>query len=419
MKKLIFMLACAFAATPKLTAQVLITELLNYGSTTQALTTASGGIWVSHSGTAGSLSYDGSQSLSMATYRCGAATGGAISFSAALTEDANTAFAAQTSGKTYGAFLLRLTTGSTTGNYFAHFMNGPSSLLCRVGAKIDGSNNVAFTFAKSTGTILSTPFSFALNTTYLVVVKLEVVSGATNDIGSLFVLSTYQATEPGTPTLSATDGTDIAPAAFAVRQSTNMGTGLIDGISVAKTWSEALPIELLGFSARAGEKNSLLSWQTASETQTAHFDIQRSPDAQTWQSIGEVKATGESHETKTYTFTDENPLPVSYYRLRSVDFDGAAQFSNIERVARGSSTKAPYILPTNVADETTVVFESETEKEATIAIFDLTGRQVFNQTIAVEKGENRLPLNLGTLPTGAYSLQILGENAVPARFVKI
>ena len=181
----------------------------------------------------------------------------------------------------------------------------------------------------------------------------------------------------------------------------------------------ALPSELIKFQVSENLLAIRLTWQTATETNTSHFQIQRSADAENWQTIGEVKAAGESRETKNYSFTDENPLPISYYRLRSVDFDGAEQFSQVERVERQGATKAPYVLPTNVENETTVVFESELERDADVLIFDMMGRQVFSQAVAIQKGENRQPLDLGSLPKGAYTLQVSGNESAPARFVKM
>ena len=190
----------------------------------------------------------------------------------------------------------------------------------------------------------------------------------------------------------------------------------LDDISISNT---VLPVELKSFNVSQVQEGNKIEWQTASETNVSHFDIQRSVDAQKWESIGEVKAASNSREEKNYSFTDENPLPISYYRLRSVDFDGAEQFSQVVRVERAGSNKAPYVLPTNVENETTVIFESEIERETTIVIFDMNGKQLFTQAVSVEKGENRLPLNLSNLPQGAYTLRVMDGQSAPARFVKI
>ena len=190
-------------------------------------------------------------------------------------------------------------------------------------------------------------------------------------------------------------------------------------VDVTLAATVALPMELTSFSAIRMSNSNKILWQTATETGVSHFEIQRSLNAENWQTIGEVKAAGESREILDYSFTDEKPLPISYYRLRSVDFDGAEQFSGIERVERVGETKAPYVLPTNVENETTVVFESELERESKIVIFDMTGRMMFTQKVSIQKGENSMSLELGNLPKGAYALRIDGEKASPSRFMKI
>ena len=83
------------------------------------------------------------------------------------------------------------------------------------------------------------------------------------------------------------------------------------------TVTTALPAEFIFFNATSTMSNNALSWQTASEHNNSHFDIERSPDANTWEKIGQLSGRGNSLETNNYQFTDTRPLNgINYYRLK-------------------------------------------------------------------------------------------------------
>jgi hypothetical protein len=96
-----------------------------------------------------------------------------------------------------------------------------------------------------------------------------------------------------------------------------------------------LPVELLSFSAqRAGEKEVVLTWQTASEVNNNHFDIERSIGGSDFQKIGTIAGAGNSTSLLQYNFYDEHPAyGINYYRLKQIDYDGNFSYSGIEAVA--------------------------------------------------------------------------------------
>lgn len=85
-----------------------------------------------------------------------------------------------------------------------------------------------------------------------------------------------------------------------------------------------LPLELLSFDAACKGAAVALSWGTATEIQSDRFIIERSPDGISFESIGTVKAAGNSTGNTSYIYSDEQPMPgTSYYRLREQDLDGS------------------------------------------------------------------------------------------------
>lgn len=221
--------------------QLLFEENFSYG--VGSLLTANG--WTAHSGagtnavstTAASISYTGYLSSGIGDEVSLVASG----------EDVNKGFTPQTTGSFYSSFLVNVTSTSATGDYFFHL--GPSALgtafKARVFVKNDGGTNLAFGITHTGGSSnppVYTAFNYALNTTYLIVVKYTFVDGTANDIVSLIINPVIGGTEP-TATVTAADPSQSDPVdmgTVALRQGTTANTVNVklDGIRVGSTWGD-------------------------------------------------------------------------------------------------------------------------------------------------------------------------------------
>jgi hypothetical protein len=199
--------------------------------------------WVGHSGTgtnnivttAPTISYSGYISSGVGNEVTLLATG----------QDVHKTFTAQNTGSVYAVLLAKVTATSTTGDYFFHL--GPNTIGTnfrgRLFVKKDASDNLAFGIAHS-GTANYSQFDYALNQVYLIVLKYTFVSGAANDVVSIYINPTPGSSEPSsgwiTNTDTPTDPIDIG--AVALRQGTagNLVNAIVDGIRVATTWAEAV-----------------------------------------------------------------------------------------------------------------------------------------------------------------------------------
>ena len=142
--------------------------------------------------------------------------------------------------------MVNVSDASTTapGGYFFHIGPDPigTTFRGRVWAvRKTASNNLAFGISKASNTeVALTPFSFALNTTYLIVLKYTIVDGDTNDTASIIVSSVVPASEPA-PSATATDvtATDIAPGTVALRQgaTATAPTVRVDGIRIGTSFA--------------------------------------------------------------------------------------------------------------------------------------------------------------------------------------
>lgn len=86
-----------------------------------------------------------------------------------------------------------------------------------------------------------------------------------------------------------------------------------------------LPVELTQFSATCSEYTTNINWQTASEHNSAYFEVLNSRDGESWNSIATVDAAGNSSEAINYSISDNTDATTVYYKLNQVDKDGKSK----------------------------------------------------------------------------------------------
>jgi len=160
-------------------------------------------------------------------------------------EDDNHVFTIQTAGVIYTAFMVNITT--TAAGYFFHLGGDPIGTSYRGRIFMDATNHFGVSVGSNTGTFSAATYS--PGTTYLLVLKYEIVSGTNNDIVSLFVLdSAIPPVEPAIPTIGPlTDAaiSDISPGSVAIRQFNSSQNLIIDGIRTGLSWTDVLPAAIV------------------------------------------------------------------------------------------------------------------------------------------------------------------------------
>lgn len=69
--------------------------------------------------------------------------------------------------------------------------------------------------------------------------------------------------------------------------------------------------------------NPQITWETSTEVNSDHFEVERTLDGKTFMTVGRITAKGNSNVPQGYTFIDANaPAGRVYYRLKEIDRDG-------------------------------------------------------------------------------------------------
>ena len=108
----------------------------------------------------------------------------------------------------------------------------------------------------------------------------------------------------------------------------DLSGGIFSGIC----FFQYLPIELLYWEAKRVDDRVLMDWATASETNNDYFAVERSTNGKGFHQLGIVDGSGNSTDTRVYSYTDFIPYSENYYRLSQHDYDGKIQLSEIRYV---------------------------------------------------------------------------------------
>lgn len=183
-----------------------------------------------------------------------------------------------------------------------------------------------------------------------------------------------------------------------------------------------LPVELLSFDAEAKPAHVDVLWSTATERNSAWFDVQRSADGERFIDLGRVGAAGESQGPLDYVFKDMAPLEgISYYRLQQVDRDGQSTLSQVVPVQYRRDPRALELYPNPADANIRVQFDMADDGLVRWRISDASGRVALTGTTGSNKGRNGFDIDLQVLDAGTYTLQLMDQHGGPvgtARFVK-
>jgi hypothetical protein len=176
-----------------------------------------------------------------------------------------------------------------------------------------------------------------------------------------------------------------------------------------------LPVVLTALTAQAVQnRDALLTWTTASEVNSAYFEVERSLNGTSYTKIGQLAAKGNSTIASNYTFTDANVAARAtgavYYRLRQVDLDATASYSPVRTVSFTKVAAVALSLYPNPAQNATTLDVSALPATGTyqVLVLDATGRAV--RTVSVGGGQLQT-LSLTDLASGTYQVLVTGTLA--------
>ncbi len=169
-----------------------------------------------------------------------------------------------------------------------------------------------------------------------------------------------------------------------------------------------LPVEMLSFKGKQQENYNFISWSTASEINSSHFELQRSIDGRNFVTISKITAAGNTTQVQQYGYKDYAVSQSAYYRLKVVDLDGSYEWSDIIFVTQ--TDKAALLAYPNPTATGMFNIRLAKAEEVSIQVSDISGRIIplsFIRTGSEFRPETALQPGVYIIRTGARASDVI------------
>jgi hypothetical protein len=190
----------------------------------------------------------------------------------------------------------------------------------------------------------------------------------------------------------------------------------LTGITDFSSWTLSTPLNVLPVAfgnIKAFEQGNdiIVQWEILTELNASMYNIQRSSDGNSFNTIGYVTAAGSSR----YSFADHQPLAGNnYYRLQIVDLDNSSKLSRVVKINTIKGKPAIAIFPNPATGQQFTLQLNNLEKG--IYYYDLftnSGQKIYSGTINHAGGSSAETLQLpATATSGLYQLRIRSKTSI-------
>jgi hypothetical protein len=166
-----------------------------------------------------------------------------------------------------------------------------------------------------------------------------------------------------------------------------------------------LGTNLLSFRGEKENSRNRLDWTVDNNDDLPSFVLERSANG--YANFSDIGTIFSVEGINNYHFFDELPLPLSYYRLRSVLPDGSFTYSNTVVLER---EKSPYkdilVYPNPTRNNMTIELNALEAAEVELQVFNVLGQSLQRINLQVQVGLNRWELNMQDYASGMYILAL-------------
>jgi hypothetical protein len=161
-----------------------------------------------------------------------------------------------------------------------------------------------------------------------------------------------------------------------------------------------IPVTLINFAGKNTDNGNMLSWQTATEINSSHFDVERSLDGHNFGAIDQIKTNNKS---SAYSFLDKNAMSnLIYYRLKMVDLNGSAEYSKIVSITKSNLKNEYKVFPNPIKNQFNIQFTHSIDGEIQISFLNNLGQKVYTSKHKTSVSINNINLDFSQLPNGIY-----------------
>lgn len=169
-----------------------------------------------------------------------------------------------------------------------------------------------------------------------------------------------------------------------------------------------LGIQVMSFSGRLDNGNSLLTWSTSREREPLYFIVERSSNGIDFSIADTVRSYRDyNRELNTYTYTERSPSGDAYYRVRVRNEAGQEAYTRTIRLSLVPTGFSFTTVINPFSDELRFDVSAAHNTPALAELIDPSGRIIRRLKMPVSPGINRLSIgNTGNLAAGIYVLRL-------------
>ncbi|HET9824803.1 MAG TPA: T9SS type A sorting domain-containing protein [Chitinophagaceae bacterium] len=170
-----------------------------------------------------------------------------------------------------------------------------------------------------------------------------------------------------------------------------------------------LPVTFTQFNASCELGKTIITWKTAQEQNTDHYEVERSNDGIHWAVIGQVAVSMSSSVPINYSFADDAGAN-NFYRVAEYDVDRTAHYTGTIKSPCGGVADLLSIWPNPFRGNVTININTSRPSKGVLKLYDSKGSLIKIVTVSLFPGNNQLNVDLESLPKGNYLLQAEWSN---------
>ena len=164
-----------------------------------------------------------------------------------------------------------------------------------------------------------------------------------------------------------------------------------------------------------------LNWSTSFESNNEGFEVLKALDGESFEKIGFVNGTNAGFQSTSYTFNDKSAQKgILKYKLKQLDYDGTATFSNLVEINNINSFTNVSIYPNPITDEANLAITGfDNSDEITAKITDAIGKIIYNSKNNASQISQDFTKISSNLASGTYILSLKSKTYIKhIKFVK-
>ncbi|HRH49635.1 MAG TPA: hypothetical protein PLP23_12845 [Panacibacter sp.] len=155
-----------------------------------------------------------------------------------------------------------------------------------------------------------------------------------------------------------------------------------------------LPVLFGGFNGTLKGQSAQLTWNTKTEINCKHFEIQKSNNGTTWLKFATVSAKNNTTGSQ-YSITDNIATDAkSYYRIKLINLDGSSTYSSIIILRKNGSSAIIDLLGNPVKDVINLNISNDAASVYELALYTMDGRKILSQRYAHPGGSGKVSLKV-------------------------